>query len=335
MRWPPSAWRARPPAGLSVVVLCAGLLAGCGSSHTLPPAAEPAKAPLAKERPAGRLIQVGHKPEGLVFDPSTGLLAVALARPDRLALVDGRNGRVVRRVLLPAAARHLALARPGGPVLALAESANELAEVGLGDGRTRIVRTGRHPHDAAVAAGRIWVGDELGDCATVVRGTRVVRTPGAPVQPGGVAATAGGRWVGVVGVRERALRLYDAETLRPQGRVDVGIGPTHLVGLHKRFFVVDTRGNGLLEVRIRGHRPVVHRRISLPGTPYGIAFDPVRGRLWVTVTALNRVAELTGHRVLRTIPTARQPNSVAVDPRGGRVFVASRTDGTVQVITVR
>jgi DNA-binding beta-propeller fold protein YncE len=220
-------------------------------------------------------------------------------------------------------------------VLAPAESANQLAEIGLGGGRTRVVRTGPHPHDAALAAGRIWVGDELGDRVTVVRGRRVVGTLRAPVQPGGVAATAGGRFVGVVGVRERGLRLYDAQTVRPLGRVDVGLGPTHLVALRKRFFVVDTRGNALLEVRLRGRRLVVHRRISLPGTPYGIAFDPVRRRLWVTLTAVNQVAELTGRRVLRTFPTLRQPNSVAVDPRGGRVFVPSRTDGTVQVITVR
>jgi DNA-binding beta-propeller fold protein YncE len=43
------------------------------------------------------------------------------------------------------------------------------------------------------------------------------------------------------------------------------------------------------------------------------------------------VAELTDRRVLRTFPTVRQPNSVAVDPRTGRVFVASRKDGVLQL----
>jgi DNA-binding beta-propeller fold protein YncE len=36
--------------------------------------------------------------------------------------------------------------------------------------------------------------------------------------------------------------------------------------------------------------------------------------------------------VLRTFPTVPQPNSVAVDPRSGRVFVASRKDGTLQLL---
>ncbi len=39
-------------------------------------------------------MEVGNKPEGLAFDTRTGLLAVGLAQPDRLALVDGRSGRV-------------------------------------------------------------------------------------------------------------------------------------------------------------------------------------------------------------------------------------------------
>jgi hypothetical protein len=74
----------------------------------------------------------------------------------------------------------------------------------------------------------------------------------------------------------------------------------------------------------------VHRRTHLAGTPYGIALDTARRRYWVTLTALNQVAELTDHRVLRRFPTVRQPNSVAVDARSGRVFVASRTEGTLQ-----
>jgi DNA-binding beta-propeller fold protein YncE len=98
--------------------------------------------------------------------------------------------------------------------------------------------------------------------------------------------------------------------------------------------VVDTRGNGLIEVRVRG-KPLVHRRTELSGTPYGIAFDPKRKRFWVTLTASNRVAELTDRRVLRTFPTVRQPNSVVVDPGSGRVFVASRTDGSLEAIDPR
>jgi DNA-binding beta-propeller fold protein YncE len=81
------------------------------------------------------------------------------------------------------------------------------------------------------------------------------------------------------------------------------------------------------------------RRISsipLDGTPYGMAYDEVRDRLWVTLTARNQVVglDLGGRKptVVATLPTVRQPNTVAVDSATGRVFVAGRTDGTVELI---
>jgi len=39
-----------------------------------------------------------------------------------------------------------------------------------------------------------------------------------------------------------------------------------------------------------------------------------------------------GAATVATFPAVRQPNTVAVDSATGRVFVASRTDGTVQLI---
>jgi len=314
---------------VAALALLVAVLAACGgSSDRLAPAAEPARSPPLAREPAGRVVPLGHKPEGLAFDPVTGLLAAGLTNPDRLALVDGGSGRVVRRVPLPESARHLRLAAPGGPMLVPAERADAIVEVTLPRGRMRSTRVGRFPHDAARARGRLFVGDELGHTMSVVEGGRRIATLAAPRQPGGVAATADRAHVGVVGVRERAVEVYDASTLESRGKVSVGIGPTHIVGGGTRLFVVDTRGDALLEVRLDPLR--VHRRTHLAGTPYGIAFDPERRRYWVTLTARNEVAELTDRRLLRRFPTVRQPNSVAVDPRSGRVFVASRTDGTLQ-----
>lgn len=321
---------ARAVVSIAIVAVAAvpGAAACGGSSDGLAPAAEPARSPAVADAPAGRVVPVGHKPEGVAFDPTTGLVAVGLTNPDRLALVDGDTGQTVRRIRLPESPRHLKLAAPGGPVLVPSERANVLVEVSLPTGRMRTTRVGRFPHDVARAHGRLFVGDELGHTVSVVETGRRIETLPAPRQPGGVAAVADRDHVGVVGVRERALEIFDARTLESVGKVSVGIGPTHVVGAGERFFVVDTRGDALLEVRL--HPPRIHRRTHLEGTPYGIAVDTVRRRYWVTLTAENRVAELTDHRVLRRFPTVRQPNSVAVDPRSGRVFVASRQDGTLQ-----
>ena len=321
------------PVRLRVLLVALLTGAGCGGfTEELPPAAEPARSPLLVDRPAGRVVRVGHKPEGLAVDPRSGLVAVGLTNPDRLALVDADSGRVVRRVGLAESPRHLGLAGPGGPVLVPGESADRLLQVELPDGRVRSTRVGRFPHDAVAAGGRFFVADELGDTLSVVSGGRRVKVLEAPVQPGGVAVTDGGRTLGLVAVRERVLQLYDARALRPGDSIDVGIGPTHVVAARgARFFVIDTRGDGVLEVRLRPNLRV-HRRTHLPGAPYGVAADPVRRRMWVTLTETNRVAEMKDGKVLRTYPTVRQPNSVAVDPRTGRVFVASRKDGTLQMI---
>jgi DNA-binding beta-propeller fold protein YncE len=312
----------------ALALLGAALVACGGSSDRVPPAAEPATSPPLQREPAGTVVELGHKPEGLAFDPVTGLLAAGLTNPDRIALVDGDTGRVLRRVRLAESPRHLSLAAPGGPVLVPAERANAIVEVSLPRGGLHTTPVGRFPHDAARARGLLFVGDELGHTLSVVEDGRRIDSLPAPRQPGGVAASADREHVAVVGIRERALEVFDTRTLESSGKVSVGIGPTHVVGGGERFFVVDTRGGALLEVRLDPLR--VHRRTHLGGAPYGIALDRERRRYWVTLTARNQVAELTDHRVLRRFPTVRQPNSVAVDPRSGRVFVASRKDGTLQ-----
>lgn len=314
---------------LLLALLPVALLVGCGSGDGLNRAAEPFRSPPLEDEPAGRVLPIGNKPEGLAADPRSRLLAIGLTNPDELALVNMDTLRVVRRIALDGAPRHLGLAGPGGPVLIPSEDSNELIEVSLPDGRRRAVNVGRQPHDAAAEAGKVFVGEEGGDHVAVVEDGRLVARLPAPIQPGGVATTCDR--VAVVGVSERALELYDANRPRSLGKIDVGIGPTHVVSLRKRFFVVDTRGDALLEVKTEPDLRI-HRRMEVRGAPYGIVADPYRNRLWVTLTKTNRLVELTDRRELRSYPTVRQPNSVAVDPRTGRVFVASRKDGTLQVI---
>jgi DNA-binding beta-propeller fold protein YncE len=56
----------------------------------------------------------------------------------------------------------------------------------------------------------------------------------------------------------------------------------------------------------------------------------------VTLTALNEVIGLNlnaSQPVLASpLPTVRQPNTVAVDPRTGRVYVTGTADGILEII---
>jgi DNA-binding beta-propeller fold protein YncE len=327
-------------------------LVGCGSEQDASEqqgadeaassrAPEPAEAQPLEEEPAGELIEVGNEPEGVVADPETGLVAVGLRDPARLALVDGSSGEVVRNVELPESPRHLQLVALGGPVLVPAEGADTLVQVSLPEGEiTNETAVGSNPHDAAAApGGRIFVGNEFSaDTASVVEGDSYIETLEVPIAPGGVAATDDGL-VGVIGVRGLELEIFEASTLDSLGRVDAGEGPTHVVvDPDNRFYVADTRGGAIL-IYEAGPEPEQTGRVSLPGSPYGIAIDPERGHLWVTLTEENQLVQfaLEGGtlRELARYPTVREPNTVAVDTANGRVFVAGRADGQLQILDPR
>lgn len=135
------------------------------------------------------------------------------------------------------------------------------------------------------------------------------------------------------------MEVLEAETLESLGRVDAGEGPTHVrAGPENRFYVTDTRGDAIL---IYSARPELERigRVSIPGSPYGIAVDRQRDHLWVTLTAEQQVVQfaLEGDslREISRYPTVRQPNTVAVDPGSGRVFVASRAEDQLQILKPR
>ncbi len=305
-----------------------------------PPAPEPAESPTLAEEPAGKVVEVGSAPEGIAADPETGLVAVALRNPNELALVDGRSGETVRKVELPESARHLELVAPGGPVLVPAEGSDSLVQISLPDGEiTSQTPVGDFPHAVAAAPnGRIFVVNEKASTTSIVEGGREVEKIESAFKPGGVAVTDDGQ-VGVVGVRGLTLEVFEAKTLESLGRVDAGEGPTHVkAGPQNRFYVTDTRGDAVL---IYSTRPQPERldRVSLPGSPYGLAIDPQRNHLWVTLTAQQSVVQfaLKGGtlREISRYPTVRQPNTVAVDAASGRVFVAGKTDGQLQILEPR
>jgi YVTN family beta-propeller protein len=289
-------------------------------------------APL-EEVPAGQVVPVGPLPEGLVFDATTGLVVIGLRSPDGIALVD-RVGQLVRRIDLDGAPRHLALAGPGGPVLVPAEGSDQLVTVALPDGRIESVTpVGRNPHDAVAVGMRVFVANEFADSVSVVDNAEVVDEIPAPVQPGGIAASKGA--VAVVGVRGRQTKVFDAASLDGLGTVVTGAGPTHIVGDEDRLFVADTNGDAIL---VLSAAPEIQEvaRMEATGAPYGMTIDPVRQQLWVTLTATNRVVgfDISGPQPLPVADFAsvRQPNSIAVDPETGTIYVAGTADGVLQIV---
>lgn len=287
-------------------------------------------------KPAGVVRTIGSAPEGVVYDATTKLLAVAVRNPNRLELFDGRTLALRTTVALPGHVRHLQLGLRGGSVLVPLEDANALAQVALPSGRiTQQVTVGRSPHDAAQLPDRLIVtGDEFGQSLSVVRNGAVERTLGQVVQPGGIVAV--GPTTVVVDVQAYTLSSFDVSTSTRTALLDAGAGPTHGVSAApNQVAVTDTRGNAVL---IFTAAPLAARgRLVLPGSPYGIAADPVTHTVWVTLTGRNEVVGLdvsTGTpREIARYPTVAQPDTVAVDPGSRNLWITGTAQGQLQHIT--
>lgn len=326
----------RIAAGCAAALTLAASLAACGSDGAKkgPGAAEPATAPPTSTPPTGTTRTVGDAPEGIVYDPRSKLVAVAVRNPDRLLLLDPASLQVRRTVLLPGAVRHLQLGRPGGPVLVPVESANQIVQVALPGGATRANDVLKQPHDAAQADnGDIIVGNEFGKSISIVRGGRVLQTSADLKQPGGVIAD--GDTIGVVDVGAFTLSTYDLATRKRTAVIEAGEGPTHgnLIS-GDRMIVSDTRGNRMLVFSVDPLKQV--GALDLPGTPYGMTVDETTDTVWVTLTARNEVVGLdvsaSTPKVIARYATVRQPNTVAVEPGSKRLWITGTEAGVVQRI---
>ena len=320
------------------LVAVAVAVTGCGAAprvHHLA-GAEPAVSPVPARPLAGRVVVVGPGAEGIVAAPARGVVAVAVRDPPRVAILSVRSDRVIARLPIAGAARHLQLAA-ADRVLVPEATRDQLLELPLPGSAapSRTVLTGSLPHDVVAVRGRVFVTDEFGHAVSVIAGDTTVRRIGGFVQPGGVARVGGD--AAVVDVGADTVTLIDGRTLMPTGRVSAGSGLTHdAAGRDGRLYVVDTRGNALFTLRTRP-RLQISSRLALPGSPYGIAADPAHDRLWVTETATNRLVEFDivqpRPRRLAVFSTVSQPNSVAVDSRTATVYVAGGAGGVVQVLS--
>ncbi len=311
------------------------LSAGCGGDEEFRPAAEPAESPPLTQEPTGEVRAIGMGAEGMIFHERSNSVAVGLREPYRLAFVDPERLSIRRQYVLTNPVRHLGLSPGGLNVIVPIESANKIREIRPDRPIGPEIATGEHPHDATSAQGKLFIADEFGDTVSVIKGDEVVQTLPAPAQPGGIAATEN-RYISVITVAERVLQVYDADTGEELGQIPAGTGPTHIETIGEYAYVADTEGDVVRKFRI-GPEPEEVATVPAPGVPYGIAVDPERELLWVTLTATNRLAgySISGStpRRVATYPTIRQANTVTVNPANGDVFVASRTNATIQRIS--
>lgn len=315
-------------------------MTSCGDRDPLqvgsPSMASAAAAPSPTTTPAGRVWSV-LRGTGSTPRPAEGIavagdrVAVGLDRPPQLAVLDADTGRSLRTVRLTAAPSHV-VALPDGGFRVVA--GRELVTVPV-RGRESRVRWSPAGHALAVLPdggtavtfpreGTVAVYGAEGDLR------RTVRTRG---HPDGIAAD--GNRIGVIDARATSLTVYRADTGKREEGLRAGNGARHVVADRTgRFLVADTRDGELL---VYSTGPLyLRQRYPIAGAPYGMAYDPSRHVVWLTLTARNEVLGLDmsggAPKVIARHATVWQPNSVAVDPSSGTVFVASKAEGLVQSI---
>lgn len=339
----------------TVAALSAALLAGCAGSDqpptvlpsfavppapgSLPPDHIPTTSPPLAVQPAGELIRLdGDRAQGVVADPITHVVVVALGDPARLELIDGAKQTPLVVVGVPGTASHLQLAGLGGPVIVPAEDTGTVSLVALPSGQvTSTLVVPHQPYDAAQAAGGgIVVTDERGAAVWLLTGRQSRIIDVGLSRPEGVGAA--GERVAVVGAGDHTVRVYDGRTGVRLGEVSFGAGLTNVVPVGPdRVAVADTAGEAIYVVRI-APTVEVEQRVALNGSPFGLAADLVRQRLYVTLTGSNQLirydigSEQALTLVPGAVPTVRQPNSLAVESSSGRIYIASATDGELQVL---
>lgn len=316
---------------VAVCIAATAALTGCGSVGTGDPlqvtdklvAAGPADSPPPTTAPAGTVLPA---PAGTHATFVPGTLATVHERT--VELRDARQpDRPPRTVELPAPPASLQ-PTPDGKLLAAVPDADLVARIDPATATAERLHYPGGPIDATTAPG--------GGLAVALRNS--VLLPGGARADGfqspAQLVTTGGQ-LHVLDTLSTSLTPLDPATGEKQPALRAGTGATRAVAdRYGRVLSLDTRGQELLAFSTSPL--ILKQRYPVPGTPYGLAYDPHRDLAWVTLTATN---ELVGYDIaggepqekLR-LPTVDQPDSVAVDPTSGNVFVASATGAGIQVV---
>jgi DNA-binding beta-propeller fold protein YncE len=320
-----------------LLVVCAAVGSGCSAEQQSdnlmvtdnPVAAVAAVSPPVATTPAGTVTALTDDVVAMAYSPESGTLAVAGKDTVRLYPLEDTLGE-------PKTAAVAAESLTADGDAFLAAGRNEVTRVSA-DGSTRAAGSFRGtPVSAAAFDGRTLVAMRDERAVAVVKDAKVQRMISGDMMSADQVVPAGEGAVVLDRLRNAVFELDVPGATITQG-LRAGQGATNAVAdRFGRVLVTDTRGGALLAFSLD---PLLMRQnFPVPGAPYAIAYDPERDLAWVTLTETNEVVgyDVAGEEPEEKyrFPTVSQPNTVAVDPRTGRVLVASGTGDGIQVIAI-
>ena len=324
-----------------LLVVCAALGSGCSDGRQgdelmvtdNPVAAVAATSPPAAKTPAGTVTALAENVVAMAYEPESGTLAVAGKDTVRLyPLGDTLGDTLGEPKTVDVAAESFTVS--GGAFVAA--GANQVVRIAT-DGTTSPAGSFRgKPVSTASFDGRTLVAMRDERAVAIVKDAKVQRMISGDIMSADQVLSTGKGAVVLDRLRNAVFELNVPEATIAQG-LRAGQGATNAVtDRFGRVLVTDTRGGALLAFSLD---PLLLRQnYPVPGAPYAIAYDRERDLAWVTLTETNEVVgyDVAGEEPKEKyrFPTVSQPNTVAVDPRTGRVMVASGTGDGIQVIGI-
>lgn len=327
-------WIAIPLAGVLV-------LSGCSSAKTdsdelqivaNPVAAKPAVSPAVTVKPAGQVLPTGAV-SALAVDASSRTLVVAITRPPSLALY-GLDALGAPRATIPLSDVVTGLTTANGLALATIRSKGVIERITLADAHSQAWPVGGYPGTARTVGTQMLV--PMGDHRAIdvwQNDTRVKSISGQLYSADDVVDAVTG--VVVLDRLRTAVFSVDVAAGKVNEGLRAGDGAANAVAdSYGRVLVTDARAGAL--IAFSASPLIMRQRYPVPGGAYGIAYDAQRSLAWVTLTERNEVVgfDVRGGEPVEKyrFPTVRQPDSVGVDEKSGRVLVGSAAGEGTQVI---
>jgi hypothetical protein len=325
-------WIAIPLAGALVLSGCSSAKSDSDDLQIVanPVAAKPAVSPAVTVKPAGQVLAGGAVSALAV---AQGTLVVALSQPPSLQLYD-LDALASPPVNMPLYGKAGKLTVAPGRVEVAEPDRGVVQQLTLPDRKLTETKTGGQPAASiAYGADRLVAMGAAKDIQ-VLPASGPARTIGGQLYSADDVIDAGS---GVVVLDRLRTAVFSVDVAG--GKVNEGLragdGAANAVAdSYGRVLVTDARAGAL--IAFSASPLIMRQRYPVPGGAYGIAYDAQRSLAWVTLTERNEVVgfDVRGGEPVEKyrFPTVRQPDSVGVDDRSGRVIIGSAAGEGTQVI---
>ena len=312
---------------------------------TFPPAAGSVTVAASSARPrvAMTIRGLDRRPQGVAVSPDGTRAYVPSVVGNTLSVIDTSNGRIIRKILMPAAPQYITAAPDGRRLYVTLNRASttsnsvEVVDAATGDLLHRI-KVGATPFAPAVSPNGLllYVPDHASSKIIVIDTVEDVVTARIPVPtaPHWVAFTPDGLHAYVADHETSQVSVIDVASGTVTGSFPVGISPLAIAvspdGQQVAVANYDARSVSLISTTDN----TVGVSVKVGRNPQSVAFAPDGQHLYVVNDGSDSlsVIDVQTRKVTSTVAVGHEPWAVAVSPSGKHAYVTNATSDTLTVL---